>query len=60
MKPLEFYRLATGMVPDANSEFAQRTVVGRLYYGLHTLDSLPTLAPKIDDSSPFRSVRSQC
>jgi hypothetical protein len=35
MKPLEFYRLAVAMAPSAVSEPVQRTVVGRLYYGLH-------------------------
>lgn len=35
MKPMEFYRLAVAMAPRATSEQWQRTVVGRLYYGLH-------------------------
>ena len=35
MKPMEFYRLAVAMAPLATSEQWQRTVVGRLYYGLH-------------------------
>ena len=35
MKPLEFYRLALGIGPHARSEQVRRTVVGRLYYGLH-------------------------
>ena len=35
MKPMEFYRLAVAMAPSATSEQWQRTVVGRLYYGLH-------------------------
>ena len=32
---MEFYRLAVAMAPHATSEQWQRTVVGRLYYGLH-------------------------
>ncbi len=35
MKPIEFYRLAVAIAPSAVSEPFQRTVVGRLYYGLH-------------------------
>ena len=35
MKPMEFYRLAIALAPRAVSEPVQRTVVGRLYYGLH-------------------------
>lgn len=35
MKPLEFYWLAVALAPRATSEQWQRTVVGRLYYGLH-------------------------
>lgn len=35
MKPLQFYRLAISLSSNAVSEQAQRTVVGRLYYGLH-------------------------
>ena len=35
MRPIEFYRLAVAMAPSAVSEPVQRTVVGRLYYGLH-------------------------
>lgn len=35
MKPMEFYRLAVALAQRATSEQWQRTVVGRLYYGLH-------------------------
>lgn len=35
MRPLEFYRLGATNAPAAGSEAEQRTVVGRLYYGLH-------------------------
>ena len=35
MNPLQFYRLAIRMEAHAASESTQRTVVGRLYYGLH-------------------------
>lgn len=35
MRPLEFYRLAVAIAPSAVSEPVQRTVIGRLYYGLH-------------------------
>ena len=35
MRPIEFYHLAVAMAPHATSEGWQRTVVGRLYYGLH-------------------------
>ena len=35
MKPLELYKLAVRMTAPARSEGVQRTVVGRLYYGLH-------------------------
>ncbi len=35
MRPLEFYRLGAATAPAAQSEAEQRTVVGRLYYGLH-------------------------
>ena len=35
VKPLEFYRLGTTLASKASSEAEQRTVVGRLYYGLH-------------------------
>ena len=35
MRPMEFYRLAVAIAPNAVSEPFQRTVVGRLYYGLH-------------------------
>ena len=35
MKPLEFYNWAAAMTSSATSEPLQRTIVGRLYYGLH-------------------------
>ena len=35
MRPLEFYRLGISLSQTAESESLQRTVVGRLYYGLH-------------------------
>ena len=35
MKPLEFYYLALELARDATTEARQRTIVGRLYYGLH-------------------------
>ena len=35
MKPLDFYRFGLTTAPDADTEAEQRTVIGRLYYGLH-------------------------
>ena len=35
MKPLDFYRLGLSLAETAKSEAEQRTVVNRLYYGLH-------------------------
>ena len=35
MRPLDFYRLGIELARDANTEARQRTVVNRLYYGLH-------------------------
>lgn len=35
MRPLEFYRLGVSLSETAISEPLQRTVVNRLYYGLH-------------------------
>ena len=35
MKPLDFYNWATAAAQGASSEAELRTVVGRLYYGLH-------------------------
>ena len=35
MKPIDFYNWATQAAPGASSEAELRTVVGRLYYGLH-------------------------
>ena len=35
MKPIEFYDWAVNMAGAASSESAQRTVISRLYYGLH-------------------------
>ena len=35
VKPLEFYRLGISLSETATSEPLQRTVVSRLYYGLH-------------------------
>ena len=35
MKPLDFYRLGIESSANANTEAVQRTVIGRLYYGLH-------------------------
>ena len=35
MRPLEFNRLGISLSQTAESESLQRTVVGRLYYGLH-------------------------
>lgn len=35
MRPIEFYNLAVALAPSAVTEPVQRTVVGRLYYGLH-------------------------
>ena len=35
MKPLDFYRLGIQSSASADTEAVQRTVVSRLYYGLH-------------------------
>ena len=35
MRPLDFYRLGIELSSDAYTEARQRTVVNRLYYGLH-------------------------
>ena len=35
MRPLDFYRLGVASAPGATTESLQRTVVNRLYYGLH-------------------------
>ena len=35
MRPLDFYRLGIELSSDAHTEARQRTVVNRLYYGLH-------------------------
>ena len=35
MRPLEFYRLGQRLAESANTEVERRTVVSRLYYGLH-------------------------
>ena len=35
MKPLDFYRLGLRLSTTATTEAEQRTVVSRLYYGLH-------------------------
>ena len=35
MKPIDFYNWATGKIEGASSEAEMRTIVGRLYYGLH-------------------------
>ena len=35
MRPLDFYRLGLAVASNATTEPAQRTAVGRLYYGLH-------------------------
>ena len=35
MKPLEFYRLGNRLAASADTDARWRTVVGRLYYGLH-------------------------
>ena len=35
MKPLEFYHLGVNGISSATSEAQQRTLVGRVYYGLH-------------------------
>ena len=35
MRPLDFYRLGLQMVGTAETEAEQRTVVNRVYYGLH-------------------------
>lgn len=35
MRPLDFYRVGLQMVGDAETEAQQRTVVNRVYYGLH-------------------------
>ena len=35
MRPLDFYRVGLQMVGTAESEAHQRTVVNRVYYGLH-------------------------
>jgi hypothetical protein len=35
MRPLDFYRVGLQMVGTAESEAQQRTVVNRVYYGLH-------------------------
>ena len=35
MRPLDFYRLGVSLAPTAVTESEQRTVVTRLYYGLH-------------------------
>ncbi len=35
MRPLDFYRLGISLSESADAESLQRTVVGRLYYGLH-------------------------
>ena len=35
MKPLDFYCLGIELSEDAHTEARQRTVVNRLYYGLH-------------------------
>ena len=35
MRPLDFYRLGTALAHSADSETVQRTVINRLYYGLH-------------------------
>ena len=35
MRPLDFYRIGVADAPNADSEARRRTVVSRLYYGLH-------------------------
>ena len=35
MRPLDFYRLGVASAANATTESLQRTVVNRLYYGLH-------------------------
>ena len=35
MRPLDFYRLGVALAYSADSETLQRTVINRLYYGLH-------------------------
>ena len=35
MRPLDFYRLGVSLAQTAGTESEQRTVVNRLYYGLH-------------------------
>ena len=35
MKPIEFYNLAHELADEATTEARRRSVVGRLYYGLH-------------------------
>ena len=35
MRPLDFYRLGLSLSETADAEAVQRTVVSRLYYGLH-------------------------
>ena len=35
MKPIEFYNLGVAVAPKVASEAERRSVVGRIYYGLH-------------------------
>ena len=35
MKPIDFYNLAVSLASQVSTEAEHRTVVGRLYYGLH-------------------------
>ena len=35
MKPLDFYRLGLRMADSASAEAEYRSVIGRLYYGMH-------------------------
>ena len=35
MKPIEFYKLGVAAAPSVASEAERRTVVSRIYYGLH-------------------------
>ena len=35
MKPMEFYNLGVAVAPKVASEAERRSVVGRIYYGLH-------------------------